>query len=554
MLCVFLLVLMASAHTASAQLASSPAGQQAARQGPVVGVDWVAPADFREAASDLVEMAEVGFSAVRMPPVYDREFYTLADTLGLILYIELPVAQQAAAGLARSLSETDSVLTLVLAAGSGHPSAGPVGITRLSDTRSNRACDAIAEIADRIRASGRQAYYTTHFGDGDQCRDTVDFVLVDVLSPYGSMTDIEGSIRQNTAHESASMGISGVGAAVTRPEATGWAAEGSPEAQARYMETALNRVQYSTLSHVFVHRWRDQENDPRMLADPWGRSYGLYTSDSDPRPALQVVRGILLDLQDTFAFDEGSPVEKPRPWFSVLGWLMITLTALMYAGSPRFRTMIPRYFFAHGFFRNAVREAREVLPLTSTAILTVTGLSIGLIGSFVITGLKDLPLSTHWYRLLSEGTQASLSAIMNVPFVLTVLIGSTTLLSTSLWMGFWMAITGRRARLLPSQALMLASWPRWQVLILLPLAMTLQATPGIPVWAILWLLVAWMATAFWATIRTSYDLYKITGVSPLAAALVWAIHPLVIGALVILGWSAFNWDQVRFAWHLLQWA
>jgi hypothetical protein len=186
--------------------------------------------------------------------------------------------------------------------------------------------------------------------------------------------------------------------------------------------------------------------------------------------------------------------------------------------------------------------------------LTVTGLSIGLIGSFVITGLKDLPLTIHWYRLLSDGTRASLAAIMDVPFVLTVLIGSTTLLSTSLWMGCWMAVTGRRTRLLSSQALMLASWPRWQVLVLLPLAMTLQATPQTPVWAILWLLLAWIATAFWATIRTSFDLYKITHVSPLSAILVWLIHPLVLGFFALLGWSLFNWEQVRFAWHLLHWA
>lgn len=550
LLCLTLWVGLAGTHHASAQAQIS--GQDRRATGPVVGVDWAAPADFREAASDLVEIAEVGFSAVRMPPVYDREFFSLADTLGLTLYIELPFALQAAGSLQRSLSDADSVLSIVLSAGRGHSSAGPVGIARLSDTRSARACDAIARVAERIRAAGRKAYYTTYFEDGDQCVDAVDFVLVDALRPHGSLPDIDRLMARAVAR--GAMGISGVGAAVTRPEAVGWAAEGSPQAQARYMESVLNHVRTSSLSHVFVHRWRDQSVDPRVLADPWGRSYGLYTSGSDPRPALQVVRGVLRGLQDTFAFDEGIPPEKARPWFSVLGWLMIMLTALLYAGSPRFRSMIPRYFFAHGFFRNAVREAREVLPLTSTAILTVTGLSIGLIGSFVITGLKDLPLTTHWYRLLDPGTQTSLSAVMNVPFVLTVLIGSATLLSTSLWMGCWMAITGRRTRLLPSQALMLASWPRWQVLILLPMAMTLQATPGIPIWAILLLLLAWMTTAFWATIRTAYDLHKITGVSPAAAVLVWAAHPLVIGGFVLLGWGVFNWDRVRFAWHLLHWA
>jgi len=523
-------------------------------EGPVIGVDWVAPGDFRDAASDLVEMAEVGFSAVRMPPVFDREFYTLADTLGLTLYMELPFTQLSARGLREELAEADSVLSLVLEAGRGHTSAGPIGITRMSDTRSIGGCDAIRNVAERIQATGRKAYYTSPFLEGDRCSEAVDFILVDVLTPFGDSSVLDGLMEGTVDPGPAEFGLTGLGAAVTRPEAEGWAVEGSPAAQARYMESALNRVRRSDLSHVFVHRWRDQTADPSVLADPWGRDYGLYTLDSDPRPALQVVRGILRGFQDTFAFDEGEPLDPARPWFSVLGWLMVTLTALMYAGSPRFRTMIPRYFFAHGFFRNAVREAREVLPLTSTAILTVTGLSIGLIGSFVFTGLKDLTLSIHWYRLLSEGTQTSLTAIINVPFVLTVLIGSTTLLSTSVWMGFWMAITGRRARLLPSQALMLASWPRWQVLLLLPITMTLQATAGIPLWSILWLSIFWLGTAFWATIRTSFDLYKITGVPPLAAGMVWIIHPLVLSVLGVFGWSLLNWDQVRFAWNLLHWA
>ncbi|MDA0377928.1 MAG: hypothetical protein O2899_00420, partial [Bacteroidetes bacterium] len=287
------------------------------------------------------------------------------------------------------------------------------------------------------------------------------------------------------------------------------------------------------------------------VTDPWGRAYGLYTRSSDPRPALQVVRGILLDIQDTFAIDPGTPPDGHQPWFPLLGWMMLSLTALLYAGNPRFRSMIPRYFFAHGFFRNAVREAREVLPLTSTAILTVTGLSVGLIGSFVITSLQDTALALHMYRLLAAPPREAVTAIMGTPFVLVVLIGSLTLLSTSLWMGAWMAVTGRRARLLPSQALMLASWPRWQVLVLLPLAMTLDSVGPAPEWAILILGAAWLLTALWATVRTAWDLTRITHVPIPVAAVVWALHPLVLGSVVCAAWGLFHFDEVRFAWHLL---
>ena len=81
--------------------------------------------------------------------------------------------------------------------------------------------------------------------------------------------------------------------------------------------------------------------------------------------------------------------------------------------------------------------------------------------------------------------------------------------------------------------------------------MTLEATPGVPLWALLCLSSVWFGTALWATFRTSYDLYKVTGISPLAASLVWLMHPLVLAVFLLVGWSLMHWDEVRFAWHLL---
>ena len=123
------------------------------KEGPVIGVDWTAPDDFGDAASDLVEMAEVGFSAVRMPPVFDEEFYTLADKLGLILYIELPLVQRSVQELRTDVAGIDSLLGLVLDAGRGHAAAGPIGITRLSDTRSPGCSPSCASAAASVAAT-----------------------------------------------------------------------------------------------------------------------------------------------------------------------------------------------------------------------------------------------------------------------------------------------------------------------------------------------------------------------------------------------------------------
>lgn len=514
---------------------------------PIMGVDWEASSDFLEAGGDLLEIAEVGFSAVRTSPVYDRGFYTLADSLGLTIFTELPLVSLSGRQLVDSLVVADSLLDIILAVGRGHASAGPIGITRLSDTSSSRPCEALSAATRKIHAAGRQAYYTTRFGKNDRCIESVDFVLLDVLGER----DPERILSALTSSPESVSGLAGVGYAVDSAAPAGWINQGSNEAQARFMENVLNDIDASLASHVFIHRWQDVELRGSSVADPWGRDYGLYTRTSDPRPALQVIRGHLLGIQTTFAFDRGTLPTDAAPWYSLLGWMLLALTSLMYAGSPRFRSMIPRYFFAHGFFRNAVREAREVLPLTSTAILTVTGLSIGMIGSLVMVGVKDTDVVVHLIGQLSPAGQRSLTSIIEAPFVLTVLLGSAALLSSSIWMGCWMIVSGRRSPLLPSQALMLAAWPRWQVLFLLPVAMTLAATPNVPLWSILLLGFGWVATAYWATIRTAFDLFKISSISAPAAGLVWLLNPLSLGVIVIFWWSVFRFDRMLFVWHLI---
>jgi len=512
------------------------------------GVVWEIPQDFREAAGDLLEMHEVGIEAVRTTMVFDDGLLSLADSLGLVLYRELPFRSLTGRSLRDSLAVADSLVLLLLETGSGHSSAGPVGLTQFSDTSSDVACDELERMASLIRETGGESYYITSFVEDDRCHDRMDFVLLDALEeedPFGKL----GEWRER--HETRA-GLARIGLHVEKDARSGFEIEGSPEAQARFFETAFNQTEATDGRTVFfIHRWRDESGTGQHVPDPFARQYGLYTVDSDPRPALQVVRGMFLGLQTTFAFDRGVQEEDSLPWFSLLGWLLLALTALMYAASPRFRSMIPRYFFAHGFFRNAVREAREVLPLTSTAILTITGLSIGLIGSFVIKSLQETDLVLHLFQVLSQTARVSVTSTLGAPFILAILMGSIALIAMSLWMGLWMIVSGRRVPLLPSQALMLAVWPRWQVLFLLPLAMTLAAAESVPIWAVILLAAGWLGAAYWSTARTAYDLFKITSIQMGWAFAVWLLNPLIFGSVVLFGWAVLNADDASFVWHLM---
>ena len=520
--------------------------QAGVKPGSVKGVVWEIPDDFQEAAEDLLEMQLMGISAVRTGLVFDQGLIRMADSLGLVLYRELPLHGLGPRSLTDSLSRADSLLLALVEQGKGYSSAGPIGLVRNSDTSSPAVCPELQRLTNILHQTGNQAYYVTNFIESDACSDAVDFVLIDALDHEHPEQLLE---RWKKAHQTP-VGLARIGTSATPGSEPGSLIKGSPQYQARFLENVFAGLQSVQSVGMFVHRWKDESRTVQQLPDPYRRNYGLYNRPKDPRPALYVTRGVYLGIQNTFVFERGKPEERPLHWFTLVGWILLSMMAVIYAGSPRFRSIIPRYFFAHGFYRNAVREAREVLPLTSTALLTIMGLSIGLIATHVIISLQETRPMLHLFSLMDQGPRTSLTLVLEAPFVLAILMGSMALLSMSIWMGMWMMASGRRSPLYPSQALMLAVWPRWQVLFILPIAMTFESTPGVPLWAIVLLAVIWIGCAYWATLRTAYDLFKVARIVPGTALLIWLLNPLILGTMVLSAWSLFHWDEVTFLWHL----
>jgi hypothetical protein len=520
--------------------------QAGVKPGSVKGVVWEIPGDFQEAAEDLLEMQLMGISAVRTGLVFHQGLIRMADSLGLVLYRELPLHGLGPRSLTDSLSRADSLLLALVEQGKGYSSAGPIGLVRNSDTSSPAVCPELQRLTNILHQTGNQAYYVTNFIESDACSDAVDFVLIDALDHEHPEQLLE---RWKKAHQTP-VGLARIGTSATPGSEPGSLIKGSPQYQARFLENVFAGLQSVQSVGMFVHRWKDESRTVQQLPDPYRRNYGLYNRAKDPRPALYVTRGVYLGIQNTFVFERGKPEERPLHWFTLVGWILLSMMAVIYAGSPRFRSIIPRYFFAHGFYRNAVREAREVLPLTSTALLTIMGLSIGLIATHVIISLQETRPMLHLFSLMDQGPRTSLTLVLEAPFVLAILMGSMALLSMSIWMGMWMMASGRRSPLYPSQALMLAVWPRWQVLFILPIAMTFESTPGVPLWAIVLLAVIWIGCAYWATLRTAYDLFKVARIVPGTALLIWLLNPLILGTMVLSAWSLFHWDEVTFLWHL----
>ena len=87
------------------------------RQAAARGIVWEMPSNTERAVRDLQEMWRIGVEAVRTSVIRDREVLTFADTLGIDLYIDLPITRLPA----KRLQDTLAYATAFL-----HPQLAPV--------------------------------------------------------------------------------------------------------------------------------------------------------------------------------------------------------------------------------------------------------------------------------------------------------------------------------------------------------------------------------------------------------------------------------------------
>ncbi len=529
------------------------AGPDVRAQEDVLGVVWRMPDSAEHGIIDLQDMRAAGIKAVRTGPITDSSLLVAADSFGIVLYRELPLYEYSASRLVDSTAYASSILRDLIQIGRNHTSAGPIGLAVRADVSDEAACVYFDGVTAGSGArSDQKFYYVGSFADDDACSESVDFVLLDVLDVENPLQRL-GKFREK---RDTPVGLASIGSWVDPTAKYGLNIPHSEERQARRLERSLSALDGKRGGTVaFVHRWRDFYNRPDIDAkgsrDVYGRHYGLHDAAGRRRPSMQVLEGFLGGGQTVFAFGSSESEEKSFPLLILFGWMLILTVGILYASSPRFRYMAPRYFFAHGFFRNAVRDAREVLPIISTALLTTVGLSVGILGSLVLTTVSDTEPVLHVARILSPSVHFAMTSILSRPFLPIVLLGSISLLAMSVWMGIWMMVTSRRAPLLPSQALMLAVWPRWQLLVLLPVAMSLNTLE--PALALKWLTLlvpAWLGTAMWSTVRTAFDLLKVSRCSVLSAVIVWMINPINMLLAVILAYGINYSDEILYLWHL----
>ena len=512
-----------------------------------LGVVWTPPRHPGPAVRSLRRIHAHGANAVRLTriPTSDAVF-AQADSLDLHLYVDLPISFVSATSLDTTLAEARPQLERILELADRHSSLKYVGLADHVDTTVPSACKTLSEWTTRVHdaQASLQTYYVTPFrAAADACDDAVDRPLI---ATHGQPHPVRRWRTWNQKRPGTGIGTLGTW---MRPKApSGLRSPHSIERQARYLEKAFSNLLSSpSPTAVFVYRWNDRS--PSTLPS---RRYGLIDTSGAPRPAADVVRGFFTSEQRVFAFPDGqAPSSMPVPVI-VFGWTVVLIVAGLYAASPFFRQTSVRYFRAHAFYLDAVRQGRDVRSLPNVALLFVVTGTVGTITTLGARMIDDHPPSEFLIAALPSRPGSHLAHALSSPYEAGLVAALVTLAALTLWMGLLTVSAGWKRIFSPSQALMLVVWPFWPVLFGGIVALVAAAESPIPrsVVAVL-LCVGGVGTIVTATVRVLYDYRKVTKI-PILIVLVLALaSPLVLLGVAVGALLTQYEIPLQLLWHLM---
>ena len=502
--------------------------------------------------------------AVRTDLIQDTTLLRLADTLGLQLYQELPIDYFSADRLRDSLSYARGLLQQALRRARGHPSARHFGLARRSETSDTTACASLRQLTDLVHSQGppgSQTYYLSAFVKQDQCAGAVDLVLLDGLrvhSPQRLLTRWRQRAPDSLSG-GAAVGLGTLGMPVKEGAGTGLRRPYSPEAQARYFETSL-RAMLADTSQVrspvfFVYRWQDVGPEAAATAygleRPGDYSYGLIDAEGNRRPAFEVVRGFFTGNQMVFAFKAGEQSLPPFPWLRLLGWGILFLLGMGYLVSEQFQELVPRYFGAHAFYREAVREGRNSLLGINTILLVALSLSIGIIGSMALQVVGEREVTVLLMQQQPEAWQDFVVTLLTRPIMLALLLGSFFAFVVGLWTLTLTLLSYSYESLDPMQVLLIVLLPHWWLVVLMVAVLVIDTLPAMTALFGLTILIGLLLlTILYATLRTIYDYGKVARTPFPIMLFAGLISPVVLLALVAFFSALGNLPDARFIWSL----
>ena len=493
------------------------------------------------------------------PVSVQEQIWAHAHALGIDIWLDLPLAYRSTAQLRRMDETIRSALRELANQANPYPAVRAIGLGTGLDTAEPETCDFLETWAGILRAElpGRAVYYVTPFQpETDTCASAVDGVLLDVRGRGAAPAFVQRWQKQTPRP----VAIGAAGTWVDPSAEPGLSVPHSPQRQARELETFLTTwlpdvndplrpvrdelqddgyVDLETADtrnapmSVFVTRWKD-------AATPLGRAYGVYTSRGDPRPAADVLRGVYTETQRVFAFPSGEAPGPDAPRAVLFGWLIVGALAVIFARRPLFRRATVRYFSAHAFYCDSVREGRETMPVVNMLMLVLVSVATGVIAAVVAELLRPLMITEHVVMAIGPGIGAGLNEAIQRPVVagVSVAAGVVVLLL------FWALTIGMTVRqwvsLGADQVVMLIVWPCWPALLWMGAALVTASSGGAATAAgVLTLLIG--VTTITTTVRVLRDVYAVSRL-PLGVTLLLALaSPATVLSVTALGlWARYD--------------
>jgi hypothetical protein len=553
------------------------------------GVVWSPPSSARAARFALQDMADAGVTAVRMTasmPALSGEagqgdaaniqeqIWSDARALGIDIWLDLPLAYRSTAQLRWMDESVRPALQKLAQRVILHPAVRAIGLGTGLDTTDPETCDLLRTWASIVRAefagaesSQRAVYYVTPFQpEADVCASAVDGVLLDVRD-RGAATAFVQAWREQAR---VPVAIGAAGTWVDPSAASGLSVPHSPQRQARELETVLTtwlpdpndplrpvrdelqedghgedgyredsyadgraRGKRDARVSVFVARWTD-------ASAPLGRAYGVYTSQGERRPAADVLRGVYTGAQRVFALPGGDAPGPDAPWVVLFGWLIVGVLAVIFARRPLFRRATVRYFSAHAFYCDSVREGRETMPIVNVFMLLLVSMATGVIAAVVGEVLRPLMVTEHVVMALGPELGAGLDALIQRPVVAGSVVAGGVAVLLLLWAIVIGVVVRQWASLRADQVLMLVVWPCWPALLWMGAALVTASSGGTTQAAGLLALLSG-AMAITATVRVVRDVRAVARI-PVGVTLPLPLaSPAMILFVIALGlWARYD--------------
>ena len=547
-LCFLLIALLLVGLPRAVEAAAPPPQDSSLSAAPRHGVVWTPPSHPGPALRALNAMHAQGVTAIRLESLPPADtVWARADTLDLQLFVDLSVEVVPAADLEEALQQARPSLQHIQRLARSHSSLRAVGLGHGIDTSVKATCDPLRSWTQRVH-EGRPSlhtYYVTPFrAVYDRCRDAVDLPLLDTRGRDAPVDRWRAWQSSGTA-----VGFGALGAWSTPGTPPGLKVPHSPQSQARHLEQALSSLLAPGTENeppVFVYRWQDES--PAL---PPGRHYGLHDGSGTARPVAEVLSGFYTGRQRVFAFPSGTAPSRTPVGGILLSWLLVALLAGLYARNPFVRQTIPRYFAAHGFYRDAVREGRDVGPVENLVLLGGVGIALGIVGALTAQIAASQPETALILEALPSDLRAAIATGFNHPTLTGLTVGTLTVLLTLVWNGLLVLTAQLEGSFSMAQGLMLITWPCWPALLGMLIALVATIQPPVSSgWLGLLLLIGGGGTLLAVTIRVLRDFWHISGVSLPWVFLLLLTSPMALTLFgLILLTTAYDLP-VSLLWHL----